>query len=137
MTKNKLYSILLIACFFGYAWLGFSILNEDPHGNSHFGVCFFKKITSFPCPSCGTTRSVKFLAKGEFSQALMTNPFGIIVAFLMIAIPVWIACDAILKTQTLFEYYHKTENLIRTRWIATLLILLVLGNWIWNINKGL
>jgi len=137
MTKNKLYSILLIACFFGYAWLGFSILNEDHQGNSHFGVCLFKKVTSFPCPSCGTTRSVIFLTKGEFYRALMTNPFGIIVAFLMIIVPVWITFDAISNKQTLFKYYHKTEKFIRTRWVAILLILLVLGNWVWNIKKGL
>jgi len=36
--------------------------------------CFFKTITGIPCPTCGATRSVVYLASGEISAAIIMNP---------------------------------------------------------------
>ena len=36
--------------------------------------CFFKTITGIPCPTCGATRSVVYLASGEISAAILMNP---------------------------------------------------------------
>jgi|SRR6218665_57231 len=137
MSKNKLYSILLIACFFGYIWLGFSVYNADHKVFPLFGVCIFKTVTSFPCPSCGTTRAIQSLLSGDFYGSVRMNPFGLIVALLMILLPIWIVFDWIFSRDTLWRQYYKTEKIINTKWIATLLILIVVLNWIWNINKGL
>ena len=65
------------------------------------------------------------------------NPFGIIVAILMVVLPIWIVLDLITQKETFFTYYKKTETLLRTRWLAVFLIVLVILNWIWNIKKGL
>jgi len=137
MSKNKLYSLLLIACFFGYMYLGFSILNSQKNLIPGIKGCLFKNITTIPCPSCGTTRSIQLLIEGQFFEARMVNPFGFIVAFMMLTVPFWIFADLLLKKQTLFNSYQKTEHFIRTKWIATILIMLVLLNWIWNIYKNL
>lgn len=137
MSKNKLYSLLLIACFFGYMYLGFSIFNSERNQNPDFKGCLFKSITTIPCPSCGTTRSIQLLIKGQFFEAVKINPFGLIVALIMLTVPVWIIADMLLKKQTFFDWYHKIEHFIRTKWIATMLIILVLLNWIWNIYKNL
>jgi len=137
MSKNKLYSLLLIACFFGYTYLIFSIYQADNIESKDIKGCIFKSITTIPCPSCGTTRSVKLLIKGQFLDAAMVNPFGPIVGFIMLTVPVWIIADLILKKQTLYNWYHKTEHFIRIKWVAITLILLTLLNWIWNIYKNL
>ena len=138
MTKNKLYSTLAIACFLGYLYIGFTLLFESPFSHQHdFGVCIFKNITGYPCPSCGTTRSVKLLFKGEFSDAVMMNPLGLIVAALMLIIPVWLIFDVLTKRQTLYTMYFRSEKVLNTRWIAIILILLLIANWIWNIQKNL
>jgi hypothetical protein len=65
------------------------------------------------------------------------NPFGILVAAIMIVIPIWILYDLVTKKETFFINYTKTEHIINRRWIAFLLIVLVVLNWIWNIKKGL
>jgi hypothetical protein len=36
--------------------------------------CSFKALTGFPCPTCGTTRSLVNLAKGDLPGSLLMNP---------------------------------------------------------------
>ena len=134
MSKNKLYLVILIACLIGFLYLFYSINHSE---SSHLSVCIIKNAIGYPCPSCGTTRAVKILLKGDFISSLQMNPFGIIVAILMVVLPIWIVLDLITQKETFFTYYKKTEILLRTRWLAVFLIVLVILNWIWNIKKGL
>ena len=36
--------------------------------------CVFRALTSFPCPTCGSTRAVLFLAHGDAAASLSMNP---------------------------------------------------------------
>jgi hypothetical protein len=67
----------------------------------------------------------------------LLNPFGIVVAVIMVAIPAWVVTDIALKKDTFFSWYKKTETAIRRPWPAIILVLLVVLNWIWNIYKHL
>lgn len=135
MGRNKLYFILGLICLTGYVWLFFSMSNQFQ--NSGFGVCAFKRITSIPCPSCGSTRALLLLLQGEFIGSILLNPFGILSAILLLIVPMWLFYDLISKKQTLFDFYKKAEEIIRIRWIAITLICIVVANWIWNIQKNL
>tara|TARA_B110001454_G_C12684241_1_gene419485 strand:+ start:663 stop:1079 length:417 start_codon:yes stop_codon:yes gene_type:complete len=136
LDRNKLYLILLIACLAGYIWIYFGFKNEITENNS-VKVCVIKYVTNIPCPSCGSSRSVISLIKGDFISAFKFNPIGYLVAIIMIIAPIWILTDVIKKNQTLFDFYLKTEKYIRKPNIAIPLILLVIINWIWNIVKEL
>jgi hypothetical protein len=37
-------------------------------------ACVFKGLTGLPCPTCGATRSLVHLARGELSASLSLNP---------------------------------------------------------------
>lgn len=134
MKRNQLYIFLLIVIGLGYSWLIYSNTN---HSTTKPLGCLFKKITTYPCPSCGTTRSVSFLFQGDFSQALWLNPFGVIVGLAMLVIPIWIVIDFSKKSSSFFVFYKATERYISKMPIAIFLILLVLLNWYWNIKKNL
>ena len=136
LNRNKLYSILFIACLAGYIWLYFSITKINTE-NKSVEVCLIKHITNIPCPSCGSTRSVISLTKGDFIGALNINPIGYLVAFIMLITPIWIIADTIKKAKTLFYFYLKIEIYLKRPKIAVPLIFLVIINWIWNITKGL
>ena len=136
LDSNKLYSILFIACLAGYIWLYFSITKNITEKKS-VEVCLIKHVTNIPCPSCGSTRSVISLTKGDFIGALNSNPIGYLVAIIMLIAPIWIITDTIKKTKTLFDFYIKIETYLKRPKIAIPLILLVIINWIWNITKGL
>ena len=136
LNRNKLYSILLIACLAGYIWLYFSITKNITE-NKSVEVCIIKHVTNIPCPSCGSTRSVISLTKGDFIEAFNFNPIGYIVAIIMLIAPIWVIADTIKRTKTLFDFYLKIETYLKRPKIAIPLILLVIINWIWNITKGL
>lgn len=134
MTRNKLYSLLLIACLTGFIYLFYNIHTLQ---SQTFRVCIIKNVTSYPCPSCGTTRAVTLLLKGRILASLLLNPFGIIVTMIMTIFPIWILMDFFLKKETFYFWYKKAEGTIRKPWLASILIVLVLLNWIWNIYKHL
>lgn len=134
MTRNKLYSLLLIACLAGFIYLFYSIHTMQ---SQTFRVCLIKNVTGYPCPSCGTTRAVTLLLDGKITESLLLNPFGILIAIIMTIFPLWILADIFLKKETFYSWYKKTEAIIRKPWLASVLILLVLLNWIWNIYKHL
>lgn len=136
LNRNKLYLVLFIACLAGYSWLYYGI-SRNLAENKSVEVCLIKHVTSIPCPSCGSTRSVISLTTGHFIEALKINPIGIIVAAIMILAPLWIMLDIATSRSTLFDFYQKTEIRLKKPQYAIPLILLVIINWIWNITKGL
>lgn len=136
MNSNKLYLLLGTACFAGYVWL-YVNLSENFLKYDTLQVCLVKNITTIPCPSCGTTRSMISMFQGDFIQAMLINPFGLLVAITMILTPIWIAFDVIAKKTTLFSLYGKLETRLKKPMVAIPLIILVIFNWIWNIIKGL
>ncbi len=137
MKKNKLYSLILLACFLGYSWLLFLKLTMVRKSGLDLTVCVFKRVTNLPCPSCGTTRAVSQIFNGEVLTSLYLNPFGILVVVIMTVCPLWIIWDFIKNKQSFYDFYIKIENLLKKKIIAIPLILLVILNWIWNIHKNL
>jgi hypothetical protein len=119
MTRQQLYRTILIACSAGFIYLltgiGFP--------------CFFKTITGIPCPACGTTRFIL----GDFTQG---NPFGFLVGAAML-LPVGVIFDYLTRGDRVFRTYLWVENKCRQPIIASILIALVVLNWIWTISKGL
>jgi hypothetical protein len=134
MSRNKLYSFILIACSAGFIYLLYHLYYSE---SSQYSVCIIKNVTGFPCPSCGTTRAVQLTFKGNFIDSAMTNPFGIIISAILILLPFWIVIDLILKRDTFFKFYRRSEIILKQKKIAIPLIILVVLNWIWNINKAL
>lgn len=137
ISRNKLYIILSIACIAGYLWV-FYQLSANHRSERDIGtVCLFKHTTGVPCPSCGSTRSVISLVKGNISQAIYLNPFGIIIALIMLITPFWIFTDVLTRKKTLWDVYRKIEIYLKNPVVIFSLVLMVLINWIWNITKGL
>lgn len=132
MTRNRLYLLLAGGITAGYALLA---ITHDNHETPT--PCVFKHITGIACPSCGSTRSVISITKGNFSDALQTNPLGFIIAAILVIGPLWLLLDVALKKDSLYNAFHTFETTIRTKWLAATLIVLVTANWAWNIYKGL
>jgi hypothetical protein len=136
LSRSKLYTIVSIACLAGYIWVFYNINLPGKMANK-FGGCLIKEITNIPCPSCGTTRSLLLLWKGEFLPAMLINPFGLLMGAMMFWTPIWLAFDVLTKKNTFFVFFQRVEQFFKTRKIAILAIALVLLNWFWNINKQL
>lgn len=137
ISSNRLYVMLTFACLAGYVWLYLNLSAQVAENANKFGGCMIKHVTNIPCPSCGSTRSVLSLYNGDYLQALYWNPFGFIIALIMVITPLWIAYDYFSNKKTLFNFYTKTESMLNQKKITIPLIVLVLLNWFWNIYKDL
>ncbi|ODS84233.1 MAG: hypothetical protein ABS46_04335 [Cytophagaceae bacterium SCN 52-12] len=134
LPVRRLYTIVLLAGAGGFAWLGYSLLSHRPLGG---GVCLIKQVTGVPCPSCGTTRAIDALLHGHFTESVLLNPFGLLVFSAMALFPLWVLADLLTGNNSFFYFYSRAEKLLRRKYIAIPLAVLVLLNWIWNIFKGL
>jgi hypothetical protein len=137
-TRN-FYLLLSIGCILSYLWITYCIAwkNNSIHADQEYHVCLFKQVTGIPCPSCGTSRSLVALIRGDFQRAVRINPLGILAALLLVLIPSWMLVDLILRRATLERSYVWIENNIKAKaWIWAPMILLISANWMWNIMKG-
>ncbi len=100
-------------------------------------VCTLKAVTGYLCPSCGTTRSARALIAGRWQEGLYTNPLGVVVLVLLIITTLWLLYDALVWRNTLQQAYKKAERVLLHWYVWVPLIILVLLNWMWNIQKGL
>jgi hypothetical protein len=117
----------------GAAWL---FLDHSLSGSAT--LCLFKSATGLPCPSCGTTRSLAVLLQGDLFQALSINPLGIAAAIGLIVVPLWIVVDLLRSQDSFYRAFRSIENFLRSNRIAAAAgIIIVAGNWLWNIAKGL
>ncbi len=133
MTEKRFYKLILGGVIIGVTYLLIQLYIYKPKES----ICLFKTVTSIPCPSCGSTRSVLELLNGNFFIALHWNPLGIFTFALMVVIPPWALYDKIFNRVTLYLTYKKMEEKLNKLYISIPLIILVIANWIWNIYKGL
>ncbi len=135
MARSRLYSIIAIASLAGFAWI--SYLHTREFNTNEPSVCMIKSLTSIPCPSCGTSRSVMLIMDGHYLAAVKINPLGFLISFMLMVCPVWVLVDVVMKRSSFLQFYHTAESIIRIKWVTIMMITLVAANWIWNIMKGI
>jgi hypothetical protein len=133
-TKN-FYGLMTVFSLLGFVWI---LLNQFANQTVKIpSVCIFKNVTSLPCPSCGSTRSLISLMTGGFREAFYLNPFGYIIFIFLTIAPIWIFLDYLLKRESLFNVFQLIQHKFQKRAYQLVFILIILSNWIWNIGKGI
>jgi len=79
----------LVAAVLAAALVAGFILVPSPTGTGTHRVlglpeCGMLKMTGKPCPTCGVTTSFVLSAHGRFAEALVNQPFGLVVFLLVI-----------------------------------------------------
>jgi hypothetical protein len=131
---QKTYGLILLLLLGGYAYLLFEFSTGMLHPEQT--VCLFKTATGWACPSCGTTRAFVALLHGEWRQATLMNPLVWPSAAALLLLPLWLAWDGLNRSITFYHFYTRTEQLVRRKPLALVLVLLIASNWCWNIWKG-
>ncbi|MDR0686354.1 MAG: DUF2752 domain-containing protein [Dysgonamonadaceae bacterium] len=132
MTRKRVYFFVGVLCLVGYIRL----IGHVSCGWSHVVTgCLFHRVTGVPCPSCGSTRSVLFLLKGDFLSALHANPLGYVVFLPMVVFPLWILFDLICGKDGFWRLYQSAEAVLRIKYVWMVVLVLIVTNWIWNIYK--
>jgi hypothetical protein len=134
MTRNRLYSLVLILGVAGLCWTTVSYIAMR-HGLTTPTICLFRKITGLPCPSCGTVHSIFLIMRGEFLMALRENPLGFAGVLMVLVFPLWIFSDLVFRRNSFFIFYQRMEQFLKQKIVAIPLILLILGIWIWKLTE--
>ena len=96
-------------------------------------ICIFKNITGVPCPACGSTRATLQLFHGELWGSILINPLGVLTNLFILISIFWMLFDIARSKETFFPFLIKDWN----NKIKIFIVLIVLVNWMWNIEKGL
>jgi len=95
------------------------------------GFCFFRSVTGIPCPGCGMGKASILLSQGDFAGAILMHPLAVPFAFAAFVAVAWLVSDLARRKETLLPLL--TRKLSWPYFI--LLILSVIGAWIWNIIR--
>lgn len=135
MKKPSLYQVLALGCGIGWLWVGYNLYQDKISAGP--SVCLFKQVTGWACPSCGSTRAVIQIFHGHWLTALQLNPLGLLLLIGLVVLPIWLLYDYIATKKTLLKAYEAFIYWLTKPYIAIPASVLIIINWIWNINKGL
>jgi Protein of unknown function (DUF2752) len=94
--------------------------------------CAFKTITGLPCPTCGVTRTILALSRGDLDRALFMNPLATVACGIGAVYLLYAAVVLALRLPR-FRPTVSTAGAHRVR-VATVAALGI--NWIWLIATG-
>lgn len=102
----------------------------------HIGIplyCPFKLLTGIPCPGCGGQRALFAIMHGNIIEAVCINPLSVLLILFAFIAPVWLFVDCYRGTNSL-------HGVMKSKWSwkkITIVALIIIANWIWNIYKQL
>jgi hypothetical protein len=90
-------------------------------------ACTFKAVTGIPCPTCGTTRSLMYLAYGDITGSLIMNPlFSLAMISASILLLVRLTCLSFSHTRITLTHTRREGTLLRAGMVG-----IFLANWIY------
>ena len=110
------------------AMLAVGLLNLD---RLPLTVCTFKAFTGFACMTCGATRALGLLSRGEVAAALAMNPLATVA---MLALVPWALADLALLPRGRAVGLDLAPGVARVVRVAV--VTLVAANWVYLLAVG-
>jgi hypothetical protein len=136
MTQlRKFYYFTASFLFIGLSWVSWNLYCFQ-QAKPGVQICVLKNIVGLACPSCGTTKSILLVLNGDVISAILLNPLGLIACIGILVIPFWFIYDYLSAKRTLWSAYLWAMASFQNKKFSFLVVILVVLNWIWNIQKG-
>ena len=74
LLKGRAWVRVLVVAWFPLLCAG--LWAFAPHADGSWILCAFRRATRVPCPSCGMTRAVGWLLRGDVPASLRYHPLG-------------------------------------------------------------
>jgi len=114
MKEYKYVNILLLTFLFIAILIPFFIKLPNDSSTVKFiklPECFVKKETGKLCPSCGLTRSITYIYRGDWSKSKTFHPYGFIF-FIWLIFQLLIRILLIFKISNLIVFLDLTQLLL-------------------------
>jgi hypothetical protein len=95
-------------------------------------LCVFKILTGIPCPTCGLTRAVIALSRGDVGRALWMNPLAAVAGIAALAYLAYAAAVLVLRLPRLRPVVTPLDARVLRVTAVTLFAL----NWAWLVFTG-
>lgn len=86
--------------------------------------CGMKKLTGYPCLSCGMTRSFDWFAQGRILDSLLVNPLGFLLALTSVVGVVYLVLRPLRLPRLEVDLSERAELVVRVVAVS-----LVFANW--------
>ncbi len=119
---------LLWLALIAMAWLASRITGEQ------VVTCVFKRLTGYPCATCGGTRAASRLAHGDIAGAIQLNPLA---TAIVIGVPLLLVWWVLVPPPS--PTVSKKRSQIHPRVQLAILLLVVAVNWayvLWRFGRG-
>lgn len=94
--------------------------------------CAFKTITGLPCPTCGVTRTVIALSRGDIARGVAMNPLAALACVVGAVYLLYAAAVLIFRLPRL----RPTLTAIDARLLRIAAVTALAVNWLWLIADG-
>ena len=94
--------------------------------------CAFKTITGLPCPTCGVTRTIIALSRGDVDRAMFMNPLAAILCAGGVLYLLYAAVVLALR----LPRFRPTVSAAGARLVRIGAVAVIATNWIWLIATG-
>lgn len=128
MTLRGFYTLSAAGCLGGWLW---TIGSMASAGQGVWKGCLFKMLLHVPCPSCGATRAVMAVFRGDVVEAFCLNPLGLLLAAGLVLLPVWLLADLLRRRATLYWLFLRMDKLLQRRRVFVVFVCVILVNWAW------
>lgn len=134
LLSQRFYKYLFLFYLSAGLWSGLQFFGFLP---KIFTICLVKSIAGIPCPGCGTTRAGIAFLNGNFSEALLINPIGLIVSVIMMLTGFVLFSDILTGRPQLKKLFIAGNALLKKPVVLIPVVSIILINWGWSINKAL
>ena len=97
--------------------LGAVKINRPPRLST---LCALRGMTGIPCPACGSTTAFTRLGQGRVVDALLANPFALLLALALVVAPLGV-----------FARFSRASQ--RTTWVVVLAV--TAASWGWQVVR--
>ena len=131
MSRRRIYITVLSFFVLSFVWLLSYKLNI--FGNLE--LCVIKTIFQVPCPSCGGTRAIFMIINQQFIEAFKLNPLAYFMVLAFLFSFLLLINDFLRNKSSLYNNYIAFEHFVNK--YKYVLLVLILLNWVWSIEKGI
>lgn len=106
-----------------FSLVGLYVWVADATGANPASMCLFRRITGYPCPTCGSTHMILAAARGHLREAAGYNP---LMFSLLVLAMVLLVVRIVLRRRIVWITSARSRRLF-----AATFLMAVLANWLY------